>query len=999
MRLTLYFHFWHWLIQINKNMKFKINGILTLFLALVVQIGFAQTKIVTGNVTDQEGLPLPGVNILVKGEGTGTQSDFDGNYSIRATPEQTLVFRYIGFATEEVIVGNKDRINVSLELKSGELDEVVITGYSNVDKEKYTGSISSVTSEEIESVPFASFDQILQGQAAGLQVTSGSGQPGAPSRVRIRGNGSINGSNEPLYILDGIQITAGDFANLNPNDFDDVSVLKDAAATAPYGSRGANGVIVITSKKGTFNTKTNVTLRSQYGVTEVGDARFEMMNSRELLEFQRTINRNRGAGLSDEEITELSQVDTDWSEVFFRTGVTQSQELSMSGGSEKTRFFNSIQYFDQEGISPNSNLQRFSLRMNLEHRPNDKTKVGINTTTSYSKSNRIGSEAAVALYNPFAAAYLGSPYNRPYDDDGNFLTGGGRTGANTLENLLVNIRERNDFKFVGSAFVEREIVKNLTAKINLGADFRQRNTITSRDPNTRIGSTTQPGEQGLYSEGNNYFANITATTSLNYTNTWGKHTLSAGAYSEYLKTHFRSSGFTGFGINPLLVGYPAGISPGTVGNELIPTVSGSVVERGLFSYFGLADYDFDSKYGFSGSIRRDASSKFAEANRWGTFFSVAARWNISNEDFMDDIDFIDNLKLRASYGTAGNQDAIPDYAYATRYGQVTYDGTSGLAPGGLGNPDLTWEQSNQFNIGLDFSLLENRISGNLEYYNNLTTDLFITRTLSATSGSNSIQSNDGEMVNKGIDLQLSGVLVRTEDLLITLNGNLNFNKNEITDLGQVNEFESGTSIIRVGLPLGTHYVVGWSGVNPANGEPLYTDAQGNVTNQFLPNEARADFGSFNPEYVGGFGGNIKYKNWTLNTLFTYQAEYFRFNNQSFFQENPNFANFNLSNKMLTMWQQPGDITEIQNFRYNREFSSKDIEDASFIRWRNVTLAYNFSQESLENIGISNLRVYGQAQNLYTWTKFTGFDPEDDNNIAQFEYPTPRVFTFGVDLTF
>ncbi|SDG41833.1 SusC/RagA family TonB-linked outer membrane protein [Psychroflexus sediminis] len=980
-------------------MKFKINGILTLFLALVVQIGFAQTKIVTGNVTDQEGLPLPGVNILVKGEGTGTQSDFDGNYSIRATPEQTLVFRYIGFATEEVIVGNKDRINVSLELKSGELDEVVITGYSNVDKEKYTGSISSVTSEEIESVPFASFDQILQGQAAGLQVTSGSGQPGAPSRVRIRGNGSINGSNEPLYILDGIQITAGDFANLNPNDFDDVSVLKDAAATAPYGSRGANGVIVITSKKGTFNTKTNVTLRSQYGVTEVGDARFEMMNSRELLEFQRTINRNRGAGLSDEEITELSQVDTDWSEVFFRTGVTQSQELSMSGGSEKTRFFNSIQYFDQEGISPNSNLQRFSLRMNLEHRPNDKTKVGINTTTSYSKSNRIGSEAAVALYNPFAAAYLGSPYNRPYDDDGNFLTGGGRTGANTLENLLVNIRERNDFKFVGSAFVEREIVKNLTAKINLGADFRQRNTITSRDPNTRIGSTTQPGEQGLYSEGNNYFANITATTSLNYTNTWGKHTLSAGAYSEYLKTHFRSSGFTGFGINPLLVGYPAGISPGTVGNELIPTVSGSVVERGLFSYFGLADYDFDSKYGFSGSIRRDASSKFAEANRWGTFFSVAARWNISNEDFMDDIDFIDNLKLRASYGTAGNQDAIPDYAYATRYGQVTYDGTSGLAPGGLGNPDLTWEQSNQFNIGLDFSLLENRISGNLEYYNNLTTDLFITRTLSATSGSNSIQSNDGEMVNKGIDLQLSGVLVRTEDLLITLNGNLNFNKNEITDLGQVNEFESGTSIIRVGLPLGTHYVVGWSGVNPANGEPLYTDAQGNVTNQFLPNEARADFGSFNPEYVGGFGGNIKYKNWTLNTLFTYQAEYFRFNNQSFFQENPNFANFNLSNKMLTMWQQPGDITEIQNFRYNREFSSKDIEDASFIRWRNVTLAYNFSQESLENIGISNLRVYGQAQNLYTWTKFTGFDPEDDNNIAQFEYPTPRVFTFGVDLTF
>jgi len=987
-------------------MRTKFSGILTLLLALVVQVSFAQTKTVTGTVTDADDLPLPGVNIIVKGTSTGTQTDFNGEYSIEASSDQTLQFKYLGFETQEVKVGAQSDISVSMKVDSAELEEVIVTGYSNIDKSKYAGSVSTIKSESIEQVPIASFDQILQGQAAGLQVTSGSGQPGSSARVRIRGNGSINGSNTPLYILDGIQITAADFANLNPNDFDDVSVLKDANATAQYGSRGANGVIVITSKKGTFNQKTSFSVRSQYGFTEVGDPRFEMMNSRQLLEFQRTINRGVGAGLSDAEIAELSQVNTDWTDYFFRTGTTASHELSMNGGSEKTRFFSSVQYFDQEGISPRSNLKRFSLRGNLEHRPNEKTSIGINTSISYSRSDRIDSENSVSLQNPFAAAYLGSPYNAPYDEDGNFLSGTGRIGANALENLLVNNRERSTFKFVGNSFVERELFKNVTAKLNLGVDYQQRNTIISSDPRTQYGRTTQPGGQGFYTESNNYQANITATSSINYNNSWGKHSLDASLYSEYVKTHFRSSQFTGYGINPALVGYPEGISPGTVDNELIPELGGSVVQRGLFSYFGLADYDYDSKYGFSASLRRDASSKFSADNRWATFFSVAGRWNISKEAFMEEVDFVNSLKLRASYGTSGNQDAITDYAYATAYAQGSYDGNIALLPDvnangvpRLGNSDLTWEKSNQFNVGADFSLLDNRLSGSIEYYNNKTTDLFVTYTLSGTSGTTEIQSNQGEMVNKGIDLQLQGTVIQSDDFSLVLRGNLNNNKNEVTDLGQVNEFEQGTGIIQVGSPLGTHYAVGWAGVNPANGQPLYTDAEGNVTTQYLPSESRADFGSSNPEYVGGFGGDIKYKNFTLSSLFTFQAEYHRFNNQTFFQENPNFQQYNLSTVMLDMWQEPGDITEVQSFRYNREFSSKDIEDASFLRLRNVSLSYNFGDEKLDKLGIQNLRLYTQAQNLFTWTKFGGFDPEDDNNIAQYEYPTPTTITFGLDLTF
>ena len=981
-------------------MRTKFSGFLTLLLAFVVQITFAQEKTVTGTVTDDEGLPLPGVNVIVDGTSSGTQSDFDGNYTINVEVGETLTFSYVGFQTQNIQVGDSNTIDVQMSAGS-ELEEVIVTGYSSFNRETYNGSISTVKSEDIDLVPIASFDQILQGKAPGLQVSAGSGQPGSAARVRIRGNGSINGSNEPLYIVDGIQIQAGDYATLNPNDFERVDVLKDANATALYGSRGANGVIVITTKKGAFSQATTFTYKASLGFSEIGRQRFEMMNSRQLLEFQRTINRGTGAGLSDAEISELAQVNTDWSDLFFRTGTTQLHELNMSGGNENTRFFSSVQYFEQDGISKRSKLQRFVLRNNLNHRPDEKTNIGINSQIGFSKSLFVDSENSVTLQNPYAAVYLGTPFHSLYNEDGSYNTGSGRVGVNAYENLLVNDQSANKLKLLLNGFAEREIFDNVTAKVNIGVDYEQTNSIRVQDPSTNYGSTVTPGGEGLYSEGNSYEAYITSTTSLGYNNVFNDvHSIGINGYLEYVKTHFRSSGFTGYGINPLLVGYASGITPGSVENELIPTTRGTVIENGLFSYFGVADYDYDSKYGLSATLRRDSSSKFADANKWGTFWSVAGRWNIDNEDFLKDSNFINALKLRASYGTVGNQAAIPDYAYATTYGQTSYNGFTGVAPGNPGNPDLKWETSQQFNVALDYALWDNRISGALEFYNNKTVDLFITRNLSATSGFTSIDANDGTMRNRGIEFSVNANVVKNEDLSVNLFANLSYNKNEILDLGQVNEFEQGTSIIREGLPLGTHYVVGWAGVNPANGEPLYTDLDGNITNTYSEENSRADFGSFNPEYTGGFGGDITYKGFTLSSLFSFQAEYFRFNNQTFFSENPNFAQYNLSTAMLDMWQQPGDITEIQSFRYNREFSSKDIEDASFLRLRQVMLSYNFSPETLKNLKhFKGLRIYAMGTNLYTWTKFTGFDPEDDNNIAQFEYPTPRTITFGVDLKF
>ena len=986
-------------------MKNSFKLMLSVFFILAAQLSFAQDKTVNGTVTSEsDGMPLPGVSVIVKGSSTGAQTDFDGKYSLRVSAGDILVFSFLGMKEIELTVENPNTYNVVMTEDAASLDEVIVVAYGSQGKKKLASSVVSIDTENIETIPIGSFDQVLQGQAAGVQVFSGSGQPGTSARVRIRGNGSINGSNAPLYIVDGIQISAGDFASLNAADFDTVSVLKDAAAVAPYGSRGANGVILITTKKGVFDQKTTFEYRTQLGVTQVGDAPFEMMNSSELLNFQRLVGSGLGDGKTDEEIAELAQVNTDWSDIFFRTGFTQSHEMRVSGGDAKSRFYTSVSYFDQEGIIDRSNLQRMTLRTNFENKVSDKTKFGVNSSIGFSKSNFIDSENGIALQNPAAAVYLAAPYQSLYNDDGSFQVGNGFVGGNAYENLIKNGNARNQLKIIANGYFETEIVKNITARGDLGVDYTDNNGISFTDPNTHFGRSVTPGSEGSYGESNSYNARITATAKLGYTNVFNDvHAFDIGLFTEYYKQHFRSSSLAGYGINEKLVGYPAGITDGTPENELIPVVGGSVVNRGLFSAFALANYDYDSRFGVSASLRRDASSKFSDDNQWGTFYSLAARWNVSNENFMTNVNFVDDIKFRASYGTTGNQAAVADYAAETVYGQISYGGVVGLAAARIGNPDLKWETSNQFNVGLDFALFDYKLTGTVEYYNNKTTDLFVDYTLSQMSGFDQINSNSGSMRNAGIDFEIDLAVLRSKSidgLNVNLYGNLNYNKNEILDLGQVNEFEQGTSIIRKGLPLGSHYVVGWAGVNPANGEPLYYDVDGNVTNVFSSSNSTANWGSFNPEYTGGFGLRANFKGFDFSTLFTFADEYYRFNNQTFFQENHNFAQFNLSTIMNTMWKQPGDVTEIQSNLYPRQFSSKDIEDASFTKWRNINVGYTLPKKYIDSINfLESLRIYGQVQNIKTWTNFTGFDPEDDNNIAGYEYPMPTIYTLGLDIKF
>ncbi|QNK76270.1 TonB-dependent receptor [Winogradskyella sp. PAMC22761] len=981
-------------------MKLKLTWLLTLFMAFVMQFSFAQEKTVTGTVTTaSDDFPLPGASVIVKGTSNGQQTDFDGKFTIKVNQGDILVVSYVGMLPAEIKVGSSNSYNVALK-DGSTLSEVVIVAYGEQKKESVLGAVSTVGAKDIEQVPIGSFDQILKGKSPGLHIASGSGQPGSSAKVRIRGTHSINGGSDPLYIMDGVPITSSDFATLNANDFENITVLKDAASTSIYGSRGSSGVILITTKRGVAGVS-KVKYSTQYGISEIGDLRFEMMNAQEKMTFE---NWKSPGTWSDADIANAET--TDWSDYFFRTGITQTHDFSVSGGNEKTQFFTSVGMYDQEGIALRSSLQRFTARLNVDHKVSDKFKIGVKTSIGYSKSNYISSEASINTNNPFAVVYLAQPYETPYNPDGSYNTGISDQetpllGGNALENLNTNSSIQNDLKINISGNASLEFMKNVTARVNIGVDYIDRKFERGVSPDTFFGANAGfIGDEGTYEFSNTFIANINALSSLSYNNTFNDvHSLNVSAFVEYYKYHAFNANFAGYGIDAKRLGYATGITAGTDTNGFIPDVGGSVTQRGLFGAFTNIKYDYDSKYFAEFTLRKDASSRFSDANKWGTFYAVAAGWAIHNEDFLT-ASWINNLKLRASIGTTGNQAGIADFQDEGTYGTASYAGLSGLSVASIGNNQLKWEESEKFNVGVDYGFFNNRLRGSIDYYIESISDLFIDQSLSFSSGFASIDANAGKMQNKGFDGQIDGTVLQTKDFSWSLNFNFNYNKNEITDLGQVDEYQLGTSIIREGLAFGSHYAVGWAGVNPANGQPLYLDADGNVTDTYSEDNSLAQWGSYEPTWTGGFGSQINYKGFSASAQFTWVEDYYRFNNQSFFQENANFSQYNLATSMLDIWRTPGQVTDSQGFAYNREFSSKDIEDASYVRLTNVTIGYTFTSEQLGDTNLfSGMRFYVQGQNLYTWTNFSGFDPEDDNNIAGYEYPTPRTVTFGVDLNF
>lgn len=967
---------------------------------LLVSSAWAQ-RTITGTVTSEEGA-LPGATVQIKGTTQGTQTDMEGKYTLTVPQgSDVLVFRYVGFVVKEETIGSRTVIDVVL--KEDILESVIVTGYQEIIPQEFTGSATVIDEASIEQVPIASFDQILQGQSPGLIISGGNGQPGAAASVRIRGTGSINGANDPLYMLDGVPIEAGTFATLNPNDFASVTVLKDASATAIYGSRGSNGVIVITTKKGKSG-ETLFNYRTQYGWSDFTLLdNFKMLNTEQKIQRELETGQGLAPNLSEEELAELRLRDTNWRDELFRTGITKSHELNASGGNENTTFYVSANYFTQEGITLDSELDRYTLRFNLNSKQRNFS-FGTNTSLGYSQELRLRN-TGLSTANPFLAAFLLNPYDQLKDPEtGEYLNPS--QGTNTFALLEQSRRQRDEYKIVSNANLAYAVpfVKGLSISTNWGIDLRMRNFEAIDEPNSFIGFG--PNQQGSLTRSFNRRVRFIGTNSISYKKEINEdHSISVGLFHEINYENFKNESFTGYGLNRILE--PNGVTPGTGSNGFIPVIDGERKDNSLLSYFANLNYSFKDRYFLNATIRRDGSSRFGANNRIAYFYALGGSWSIIDEEFMNKFDMFDNLKFRVSYGTTGNQfvggeDAQNFYpSRATFDPTVSYNGQSGTIVSSAGNPNLKWEVNNQFNTGLDFSIFNRRISGSIDYYHQKTSDLFIPQQLSRTTGFLEVDLNQGEVVNQGIEVGIKGDVVRTKDLTWSLNANFTYNKNRVTSLGQVDQFENGTSIIRVGLPLGSHYVVGYAGVDPENGAPIYLDSLGNSTPVFSAANSTANWGTNEAPYFGGFGTNLSYKGFTINALFVYFLEQYTFNNNQFFLENPNFAGFNQHENVLDTWKQPGDITNIPAITYPTQISSsRFIQNNSFLRLRNVTISYNIPEKILARTKyIRSVRAFVQAQNALTFAnkEYTGFDPEPINNIVQGNYPTPRTITIGIDL--
>jgi len=992
-------------------MKKLIVVLCTILTAITVH---AQHTI-TGTVTDQESTPLIGANVVIKGTSIGEITDLDGNYSLEVPDEyNTLIFTYIGYTNFEIDINGQTQLDVTLS--EGQLiDEVVITGYGVQDKKSITGSVSTINSAQIESLPIASIDQILQGQAPGLSILSGSGQPGSNSvSVVLRGPSSIQGNNNPIYVMDGVQIRPSDFAALNPNDIDNISILKDASSTAIYGASGANGVILINTKSG-FDGETRVSYNVQYGNTSRARDKFDMMNSTEKLDFEELARRGPGwtlsptnpanSGLSEEELTSnvaeldrLRGINTNWRDIVFRKGRIMSHNLSVMGGDEKTKFYIAGNLYEEEGVLNGSDFSRGTLRANFSEQVSDIIKVGIRTSGGLGKSKLVQSENSINLNNPAALAYLANPYEEIRDEDGNYVFGA--TGRNPIEEVEFNYEEQNNLKLLGQAFVEISPIKQLTFSGRWGVDYTNISSKEYIDPNSRL-STTVQGNQGQLDKDINNTTWTTFSHLANYTNVFNeRHNLNFLVGQETRQRLRDDYSFQAFGLTGGLES-PAAATAGSEDNpDFIPLITGLERKKVLNSYFSRINYTLDDKYNLTGGIRRDANSVFGENNRWGTFWNLGASWIASRESLLKNNSVLNYLKIGVSYGTNGNSEGILEQEQYTLYANSSYAGNPAFVPSATnpGNPDLKWEVLKGLNAFVEFGLFNDFITGNVAVYRNDTEDLFISQELPRSGGGTSLTINAGSMRNQGVELELSTALLKGDPYL-EVGVQFAYNKNEITDLGQVDEFEQGTSIIQKGLSLGTHFIEEWGGVDPATGNPLYIDSEGNYTDNFAAVEPKAAFGSSFAPWTGGINLSAGYKGLTLSVLGNWVYGNTLFNNQTFFQENPNFAQFNLSTIMNSVWQNPGEITDIQRIGTARQFSSKDLEDGSFFRLRRVTLGYAIPLEN-DLLGVfSGLRFFVQGKNLLTITNFSGFDPEDNNNIASYGFPSAKAITVGMNVDF
>ncbi len=970
----------------------------------------AQTRTITGTVTGSEdGLPIPGVSVFVQGTTVGGVTQSNGTYSLNVPQDaETLVFSFVGMQRQTILIQGRSVINVELVSTAIAMDEVIVVGYGVTRKEANTGAVSVVGNEQLQDVPEVSFEKMLSGKVAGVMVTATSGQPGSASQIRIRGTSSLNAGNEPLYVVDGIPVMQGDqsyftntsnaLAMINPNDIESVTVLKDAAAASIYGSRAANGVILITTKSGKAG-KSTVKFRTSFGVTALtNDNNYGPMNPSQLVNYMRDAVVNAGGDPDDPTggslfvpYSLLAKPQTNWMDAMTRYGSVNEYELSVAGGNDKTQHFTSALYSKTDGVFYGVDYEKFQVRSNLEHQISDKVKMGARINLFHSEASDVAMQSLYYV-NPVFAGMNILPWTPLRTDDGMFnLVIPENANTNPRATAAYDDQWEKQNRIQSTLFAQWEIVKGLTLKTN--------NSVEHTDGEGRRYWSKEADFAGdaTLQVSNSKYTQMTTSNTLTYTGLLGeKHGLTGILGQESLVNDYNSYYIYTPGVDPQIPYPNTGVADSDEGDY-------DESKYTMQSYFGILDYNYAGKYYLKMSLRTDGSSKFGSNNRWGTFYAVGASWNIHNESFMDGVEPINELKLRASYGVNGN-DNIGEYEQWGIYSPVTYNGAAGMAPDQPDNPDLTWEVNTSYNVGLDFTLLE-RVTGTFDYYYRETTDMLLDTPLSYTSGFSSLRQNIGSLENKGFE-GLINVNVLQGPVTWDVGVNFAHNKSKILSLGTEDQIIDGRLIHKVGESLYRYYLRDYAGVNPANGDALWYTADGKLTNVYADAPQKV-MGCPEPTLTGGFNTNVSWK----GISFAMNLE-FKLGNQVLIEEqrylNSDGSNWgsNQANTALDYWKEPGDISRNPKPYANNTNNSYGYRnsrwmfDGDYLRIKNVTLSYTLPQKIAQRASLGNVRVYASAVNLYTFHNVDFFDPERGVDGMGFGiYPMTKSLMGGLEITF
>ena len=950
---------------------------------------------VSGVVTDKyAGDPLIGATVSW-GNGKGTTTDTAGCYSITVEAGATVSFMYLGYQSREwrVPAGVAEvNYNAELEQEVHMAEEVVVVAYGTRKKGTIAGSVSTVKSEKLESVPAAGFDQALQGQSPGLMVLSNSGEPSKAATFQIRGTNSINSGTAPLFILDGVPISSSDFNAISPSDIESVSVLKDASSTSIYGARAANGVVIITTKRGTTSDDAKVTFRTQVGVSQLAHGNWNLMNTAERIEFEKEIGLDAGQNYDILSLTDVNWLDA----VFNDRAMLQNYDLSVSRATDKMSYYVSGSFYDQDGIAQGSTFRRYNIRANADVKASRWLRIGTNTMAVFEQVQQ-AEDGEYALYSPISASRFMLPYWNPYREDGTIASesdGSWKgTGQNPLEWMENNPQVNKKYKALTTVFAEITPIEGLAIRSQFGADFTNSTSfmqsMPSYAPNNGIGVAGRAAYNTL---------TLTVTNTINY-----QTTLKNDHHLNFLLGHE--------GVDYNYEGFQA-ITQGQNNDYLTTMSSGSKVvswgdvtdSYGYLSFFARGEYNYDNRYYADFSLRTDASSRFGRSGRWAAFWSVGLMWNAKREKFLHDAHWLNTAQVAFSTGTSGNS-SIPNYDHlALVGGGANYNDNMGIYPMQSGNENLGWEKLWTTNIALHLGFVD-RINLDVELYNKRTSDMLMSVPVSyADKGEGFRWDNIGEMVNRGAELQLN-VNIVSHPVRWDVSANVSYNKNKITELyNGLNEYElstTGTKLV-VGHSVGEFYINRYAGVNPANGDALWYTKDGEITTQFNESDKVMVGKNYIAPWQGGFGTTLSWMGLTLSAQFSWVADRWMINNDRFFEEsNGLYSAYNQSRRLLyDRWKEPGDVTDIPRYGVTPQIDSRFLEDASFLRLKNVMLSYSLPSNVLRKSKFfTSARIYVQAQNLLTFTAFTGIDPESSSNAYKAQYPMSRQYSLGIDLTF